>query len=135
MCPGVREDAGWLFIMRDTIVFIDGGYLSLISKFLGKGKPLIFDINKFAKSIATKQKLNLSKVIYYTAPPYESPKPTKSEISKKSKYQKFVNKLGQIPNFMVREGRCQKIDNIFQQKGVDTLNDYGFIKNRLWKRS
>lgn len=26
-----------------------------------------------------------------------------------------------LPNFFVREGRCQKIDGHYQQKGVDTL--------------
>ncbi len=107
--------------MEDTIIFIDAGYLSLISKFLGKGKPLIFDIYKFAKSLCNKQALELKKVYYYTAPPYESAIPTEKEIIKKSKYQKFVNKLRDKPNFIVREGRCQKIDDTFQQKGVDTL--------------
>ena len=34
--------------IEDCIVFIDGAYLSLVSKFLGRGKPLKFDIKKFA---------------------------------------------------------------------------------------
>ncbi len=61
--------------MENTIIFIDAGYLSLISKFLGKGKPLIFDIYKFAKSLSNKQSLELKNIYYYTAPPYESPIP------------------------------------------------------------
>lgn len=109
------------FMMEETIVLIDAGYLSLISKFLGKGRPLKFDINKFAKLLAEKQGMIVKKIIYYTAPPFEDSKPTDEEILRKSKYQKFVNRLREIPNFLVKEGRCQKIDDKFQQKGVDTL--------------
>lgn len=105
----------------ESIVFIDAGYLSLISRFFGDTKPLIFDIGKFAKHLATSQKLSLFKTFYYTAPPYLSSKPNEKELFKKSNYDKFIKKLKEIPNFSVREGRCQKIDNHFIQKGVDTL--------------
>jgi len=109
------------FMIPETIVLIDAGYLSLISKFFGKGKPLRFDINKFSLSLARREKLNLKKTVYYTAPPYQSPKPKKEEIIRKSNYDKFVASLRKIPNFLVKEGRCQRIDNVFTQKGVDTL--------------
>ena len=32
------------------------------------------------------------------------------------------------PKIIVREGRCQKIDNAFQQKGVDTLMTMDLLK-------
>ncbi len=106
---------------KHTIVFIDAGYLSLISKFLGNGKHLKFNIGKFSEHLANKQDLKLAKTFYYTAPPYQSSVPKKDEVSRRSNYDKFVNKLRKSSNFIVREGRCQKIDSVFMQKGVDTL--------------
>ena len=106
---------------KEAIVFIDAGYLSLISKSLGKGMHLRFDIGKFSEHIANRENMRLSKTFYYTAPPYQSSNPGKDETKRKANYDKFVNKLRKISNFIVREGRCQKIDNIFMQKGVDTL--------------
>lgn len=60
-------------------------------------------------------------VFYYTAPPYQSSNPTPEEKERKSNYDRFINKIKKIPNFIVREGRCQKLDDGFHQKGVDTL--------------
>ncbi|MFH0831982.1 MAG: NYN domain-containing protein [archaeon] len=108
-------------MIPETLVLIDAGYLSLISKFFGKGKPLKFDISKFAISLAKKENLNLKKTVYYTAPPYQGPNPKEEEIIRKSNYDRFVDSLRKIPDFFVKEGRCQRIDNVFTQKGVDTL--------------
>lgn len=108
--------------MKDTTcVFIDGGYLSVISKHFGKGKYLTFDLNQFALTLAKSQELWCESVFYYTAPPYQSIDPTVDERERKAKYDKFINKLRRIPNFYVREGRCQKKDDGYTQKGVDTL--------------
>ena len=107
--------------MEETYVFIDGKYLSLISKHFGKGKYIKFDLNQFAITIAKSQGLWCNAVYYYTAPPYQSPKPTREEKKRKSNYDSFINVLNNIPNFNIREGRCQKIDDEFHQKGVDTL--------------
>ena len=60
-------------------------------------------------------------VYFYTAPPYVSSNPVPDEIGRKSKYDRFIGKLRTIPNFFVREGRLQKINGEFTQKGVDTL--------------
>jgi len=109
-----------LFIMKQTIVFIDAGYLSFISKFFGNGKPLKYKIEIFAKNIAKYKNLECKKIYFYTAPPYQDSKPTKEENKRKASYDKFIAKLKQVGIF-VREGRCQKIDNFYQQKGVDTL--------------
>ena len=51
------------FIMTETIVFIDAGYLSFISKFFGNGKPLKYKIEVFAKNLAKVKKLECKKRI------------------------------------------------------------------------
>lgn len=106
--------------MKSTIVFIDSGYLSSISKFFGKGEPLKYKIEVFAHNIAKSKGLECKKIYFYTAPPYQSPQPTTDENKRKANYDKFISKLKEI-GIIVREGRCQKIDNTYQQKGVDTL--------------
>ena len=84
-------------------------------------KYLSFDLNQFAITMARSQGLWCKAVYYYTAPPFQSEPPTAEEIRLKSNYDKFINKLNRIPNFHVREGRCQKVDTGYHQKGVDTL--------------
>jgi uncharacterized LabA/DUF88 family protein len=106
--------------MKPTIVFIDGGYLSFISKFFGKGKPLKYKMEVFANNLAESKGLECRKIYFYTAPPYQSSKPTPEENKRKANYDKFVSKLKEA-KINIREGRCQKIDNTYQQKGVDTL--------------
>jgi len=106
--------------MKSTIIFIDGGYLSFISKFFGKGKPLKYKMEKFAKNLAKTKNLECKKTYFYTAPPYQKSNPTKEENKRKANYDKFISKLKEA-GIIVREGRCQKINNTYQQKGVDTL--------------
>jgi len=106
--------------MKSTIVFIDGGYLSFISKFFGKGKYLKYKIDVFAKNLAKSRKLECKKIYFYTAPPYQDSTPTEDDAKRKASYDKFTSKLKEV-GIIVREGRCQKIDNTYQQKGVDTL--------------
>lgn len=108
------------FKMRFTIVFLDGGYLSFISKFFGKGKPLKYKMEVFARNLAKSKNLECNKIYFYTAPPYQNSTPTKEENRRKANYDKCVAKLKQV-GIIVREGRCQKINNTYQQKGVDTL--------------
>ena len=36
-------------------------------------------------------------------------------------YDKFINILKRYQDIVVREGRCQKVDGGFTEKGVDTL--------------
>jgi len=121
------------FIMNKerTIFLIDGGYLSFISKFLGKGNHLKFKIEKFAENICGRNRLKCEEIYFYTAPPYQSPKPTLEENKRKANYDKFVGILREIKNpiIYVREGRCQKIKNDFFQKGVDTLITMDLLKS------
>ncbi len=48
--------------MNKTLVFIDEGFLSKISKFFGKGEYLKFDKIKFAKMISKKNKKGSNRV-------------------------------------------------------------------------
>lgn len=107
-------------MLKETIVFIDGEYLSLVSKrLLGSDKPA-YDLQRFAFNLAKEQNLWCKRVFYYTAPPYQSKKTTKQEDDRKSRYDKFISRLVRR-GFIVREGRCQKTGDSFRQKGVDTL--------------
>lgn len=109
---------------NDTVIFIDAGFLSKLSRHFGRGKYLIYDLNNLAKNLSRKQKLNCKKIFYYTAPPFQSRKPTKEEERKKEGYDKFIEKL-KDKKITIREGRCQrlKIDGnyVFNQKAVDIL--------------
>ncbi len=108
--------------MNSAIIFIDGGYLSFIAKYFGEGKPLKYKIEKFADNLAKLKNLTCKKIYYYTAPPYQSPNPTIEESKRKANYDKFISKIKLTKTeTIVREGRLQKINDSFQQKGVDTL--------------
>ena len=74
----------------------------------------------FANNLAKSQKLECKKIYFYTATPYQSPQPTPEENKRKANYDRFISKLNDA-KIIVREGRCQKIGNAYQQKGVDTL--------------
>jgi len=115
-------------IMEEAMVFIDGAYLSLISKYLGRSKPLNFDIKKFAEKLIKKENLFCKEIYYYTCPPFQSGSFFEDEVKRKQGYDKFVNKLRKL-GIKVREGRCQKINNEFSQKGVDTLITIDMIRN------
>jgi len=62
--------------MKSTIVFIDAGYLSFISRYFGKDKPLRYKIENFAVNLAKSKGFECKKIYFYTAPPYQSSKPT-----------------------------------------------------------
>jgi len=109
---------------KETLVFIDANFLSKLSKHFGRGRYLRYNLITFSKNLAREQKLNCRQIFYYTAPPFQSEKPTKEEEIRKDGYDRFVNKL-QGKGIIVQEGRCQrlKIDGefVFKQKAVDIL--------------
>jgi uncharacterized LabA/DUF88 family protein len=108
--------------MKQTILFIDAGYLSFISKHFGGKKPLKYKIEKLAVNLAKSKNLDCEKIYFYTAPPYQSSKPKEGENKRRANYDKFINKLSDAePPITIREERCQKIGNTYHQKGVDTL--------------
>ena len=124
------------FKMDKTLVFIDGAYLSFISKYFGKGKPLKYKIEKFAIHLCKELDLFCEEIYYYTAPPYKSSIPTDEEKQRQRNYDKFISRLQLVkPKIIIREGRCQKIDNTFQQKGVDTLMTMDLLKIASQKKA
>ena len=107
--------------MNAVYIFIDGQYLSLISKYFGNGIPLKIDLYTLSLLLARNEELLCEKLFYYTAPPFQGSPPTTDEALRKANYDKFAAHLKKNPLIELREGRCQKIDGIFLQKGVDTL--------------
>tara|TARA_Y100000310_G_scaffold338029_1_gene426599 strand:- start:111 stop:404 length:294 start_codon:yes stop_codon:yes gene_type:complete len=79
--------------MKQTILFIDAGYLSFISKYFGKGKPLKYKIENLAKNLAKSKGFECKKIYFYTAPPFQSSKPKAEENKRKANYDKFINKI------------------------------------------
>ena len=107
---------------RDTVMFIDEGFLSKLSKYFGKGKYIKFDRFNFAKMLSEKERLILKDVFLYIAPPFQSNPPTKEEELKKEGYDHLIKKL-KDKKIIIGEGRCQrvKVDGKFEynQKAVD----------------
>ncbi|MDP1695277.1 MAG: NYN domain-containing protein [Candidatus Woesearchaeota archaeon] len=114
-----------------TLIFIDGAYLSKISKYLGKGKYLRTNLVKFANHLARKQQLFCKHIYFYTAPPFQSKISTIDEIKRKANYDSFITKLKEIKQITIREGRLQKIGDKFTQKGVDTLLTIDLLREPL----
>lgn len=112
------------FFSGETLVFIDANFLSKLSKHFGKGNYLVYDLIKFSDYLARKQKLNCKNIYYYTAPPFQSDKPSEEEEKKKDGYDRFLNKLVKR-GVIVKEGRCQRLkcneDFVYKQKAVDVL--------------
>ena len=111
--------------MDYTLVLIDSGFLSKLSKYFGGGIYLKYDLISFCENLAKKQNLNCKHIYFYTAPPFQSEIPTKEELEKYKRYKKFTHKLSKFKIITIREGRCQRLkDNgkfAYGQKGVDAL--------------
>lgn len=108
--------------MKKTVLFIDAGYLSHISKHFGNGKHLKYKIEDFSHKICNSFDLNCKEIFFYIAPPFQSPKPTAEENRRKANYDRFIERLKTSQTKIhVREGRLQKINGNYSQKGVDTL--------------
>jgi len=127
-------------MVSNSIFIIDAGYLSFITKFLGKGEHLKFKIEDFVRNISKKANTTCKIVHFYTAPPYKGPKPTENEKQRQRSYDKFILKLREIKNpfIVIKEGRCQRIINEkgkvdYSQKGVDTLITMDLLKLSLNK--
>jgi len=120
--------------MEDTLVFLDGGFLSKLNKHFGKGSYIKYDIIQFARNLAKKQNLFCKHIFYYNAPPFQETPPTLEQRKKKEGYDLFKEILSQNKDITIREGRVQRLRIIekfkYKQKGVDTLVtiDMGHIK-------
>ena len=113
-------------MMEDTLVFVDEGFLSRLSKYFGNGSYIKFDKINFIKNLAKKKGLFVKHIFYATAPPFQSGKPTQDEKRRKGGYDKFKSKFSNIKDFTILEGRCQRVkgkDGAFsyRQKAVDTV--------------
>ena len=115
------------FKMKECIVFIDGAYLSLVSKFLGKEKHLKFSIKKLSEDLAEKQGLKCKEIFYYNCPPFQGTPPNKEQEKRKAGYDRFISKLD-LSGIKVREGRCQMIEGKYSQKGVDVLLSIDLVR-------
>ncbi|MEK6894394.1 MAG: NYN domain-containing protein [Nanoarchaeota archaeon] len=120
--------------MKQTILFVDAGYLSYISKFFGGGKSLRYKIEDFAKNVCKSFNLECHEIFFYIAPPFQSPRPTEEENKRKANYDRFIERLKVVkPKIHIREGRLQKINGSFAQKGVDTLITMDLLKTAIKK--
>lgn len=110
--------------MKETLVFIDEGFLSKLSRYMGDDAYIKFNKIAFISNLAKKEQLMCKRIFYYTSPPFQSAQPSRDEEIRKEGYDKFVRRLRE-KEIIVREGRCQrlKIDGKFEyhQKGVDVL--------------
>lgn len=111
--------------MEKSIVVIDAGFLSKLSKYFGNGKYLVYDLVLFSKNISKKQRFDCEHIYYYTAPPFQSNNSNKDELDRFKRYENFRTNLSKEKIISIREGRCQrlKVDGKFTygQKGVDAL--------------
>lgn len=82
----------------------------------GKDNYIKIDINKFSNNLAKKQGLWANNIFYYTAPPFQSSKPSEEERKRRANYDNFINKISKIPKIIIREGRCQKLRGKYHQK-------------------
>ena len=116
---------------------MDDGFFGLVKKHFQKqgGKPKKY-LQTF-RNVCKKESLNLKHLFIYTAPPFQSSKPTEKEDFLMSKYQNMTKMLRNKDWITLREGRCQKIINRqgeeeFYQKGIDALivlDMYDFKEN------
>lgn len=124
MIPGDLKSSPDESFSEKTLVFIDAGFLSKISKQLGNGKYIKYNIERLSKILSSKENLIYKKIFYYTSPPFQSPRPSKEESNRYSDYRKFKNKL-KNDNIIIKEGKCQRLkingEFRYKQKAVDTL--------------
>ena len=108
---------------KEVCIFIDAQYVYEIIKEFKKlyGIKYAIEYNQFAITLAKELNLWLTKTYYYTAPPYQSQPPTPKERERLRGYNTVMKHYRHIQNFYIREGRCQKINEDYQEKGVDTL--------------
>ena len=112
-------------MIKEALVFVDDGFFGLVKKHFSKdGKPKKY-LQTF-RNICKKENLNLKQLYVYTAPPYQSAKPTKREDFLMSRYQNMTRMLRKKKWVTLGEGRCQRYFNRdgkedFTQKGVDAL--------------
>jgi len=122
---GFLINMGVFGMVDETIVLIDEGFLSKLSKYFGDGNYIKINYIKFAKNLSKKQNLFFKHLFYYTAPPFQQTPPTEDQKIRKEGYDKFISSFSRNKEVTIREGRCQRLrkdgEFIYKQKGVDAL--------------
>lgn len=124
MIYGLPDD--FFIMVEDTIIFVDDGFFGLVKKHFQKDNKEPTHYLQAFRNICNLESLNLKHLFIYTAPPYQSPKPTKHEDFLMGRYQSMTKMLRKKKWITLREGRCQKVINKrgeeeFSQKGIDAL--------------
>lgn len=125
--------------MDKSAVFLDGGYLSKLTKIIftrEDGTPQKIDFGQFSKKLANERNTDLLRGYYYQCPPYQSSFPNPEEKSRKTNYDSFTYNLRQIKQLQLREGRLIRTYDeagkpFFIQKGVDVLLAIDMLKLAL----
>jgi len=112
--------------MKETVAFVDEGFLSRLSKYFGGEKYMRFDKIQFIREIAKTKELFVKHIFYATSPPFQETPPTEDQRRRKEGYDKFKSKFSNVKDFTFLEGRCQRIKDgngnfKYRQKGVDTV--------------
>lgn len=112
--------------MEEALIFVDDGFFGLVKKHFQKKSGKSKKYLQTFRNICRKESLNLKHLYIYSAPPYQSQKPTENENFLMSRYNSMMKMLKKKKWITLREGRCQRIlneKNIFDycQKGVDGL--------------
>jgi uncharacterized LabA/DUF88 family protein len=104
-------------------IFIDGGYLDKVLKH-EHGSARV-DYDKLATEMASG--LTRFRAYYYHCRRWQPPNPTDADRLAQKNQDRFLERIGRLPNFEVRLGQLKvrgKDDQgqpIFQQKGVDVF--------------
>ncbi|MCD6283467.1 NYN domain-containing protein [bacterium] len=102
--------------MSRIAVFIDGAYLDKITQSETGGRA---DLHLLPERLA--QGIPILRTYYYNCPPYQSNPPTPDEMRRFSSMDKFFSRISRFSNFEVRQGKCVKRGDDYQQKMVDVL--------------
>jgi uncharacterized LabA/DUF88 family protein len=110
-------------------IFIDGGYLSKLTKHIftnSNGSPKKIDFNKLSLNLSSKCNGELLRTYYYDCPAFVSPRPNTVEKDRQRRTDSFLYNLRRLDKFDVRLGKLNryfKSDGTpdFEQKGVDVL--------------
>lgn len=109
--------------MADKVaIFIDGGYLSFVTKQLGGSEPLQIDFAALSSKITSSDEL--LRTYYYDSPPFVSSQPSEEERARQKSFDRFRYALNMIDRFEVRLGKLRRYydaqgNEQFEQKGVD----------------
>lgn len=111
--------------MNETLVFVDNGFFKLVKKNFDEKRGAKSRLLTIFRNICSNENLQLKHLFFYTAPPYQSMYPNKTEVSLKRGYDTLRKLFSYKKWITLREGRCQrlKIDGVYRynQKGVDIL--------------